>query len=97
MLANGFRVETYNVFNVATYKGRYGVPAMLGSCHTAVVDGFVIEGHLPAQDIKRLLEQRPNVAGLAVPGMPTGMRGAQQPYKAISFQDSGNYKVFSRH
>ena len=70
--ANGFTVKSDHTSDIASVKARYGVPANLESCHTAVVDGYVIEGHVPADLITRLLRSRPSVTGLAVPGMPAG-------------------------
>jgi hypothetical protein len=84
-------------------KKMRGVPASAGSCHTAVVDGFVIEGHVPAADIKRLLKQRPRVVGLAVPGMPLGSPGMEvssgqvQAYDVVAFDKSGATTVFASH
>lgn len=100
MSAHGFSVRGNDVSNVSAFKIRYGVPASLGSCHTAVIDGYVIEGHVPARDVKRLMEERPDVAGLAVPGMPSGspgMSGPPRPYNVISFARDGNQEVFARH
>ncbi len=85
-------------------KQRLGVPPDLGSCHTAVVDGYVIEGHVPAEDILRLLDERPaGVRGIAVPGMPRGSPGMEQPngatdpYDVIAFRADGSSYVFARH
>jgi hypothetical protein len=76
------------------------VPEKLYSCHTALVEGYVIEGHVPADLIQRLLKERPAVAGLAVPGMPVGspgMEGANpQPYEVISFDKAGRTLVYAR-
>ncbi len=97
---HGFRVQSNDVPDVTKYKVRHGVPASLGSCHTAVIDGYVIEGHVPAADIKRLLAERPDVAGLAVPGMPSGspgMSGPPQPYNVVAFERDGDIEVFARH
>ena len=99
---NGFEVKSYDVRDVVSYKMRMGVPPALGSCHTALVDGYVIEGHVPADDIKRLLEQRPAVSGLAVPGMPIGSPGMEQgnrrdPYEVLSFTEDGATSVFATH
>lgn len=97
---HGFRVQSNDVSDVTKYKVRHGVPASLGSCHTAVIDGYVIEGHVPAADIKRLLAKRPDVAGLAVPGMPTGspgMSGPPQRYNVVAFERDGDMEVFARH
>lgn len=97
---HGFDVQSHNVSDVAAYKARLGLPVTLGSCHTAVIDGYVVEGHVPARDIERLLEERPDVAGLAVPGMPSGspgMSGPAQRYNVISFAADGKQRVFARH
>ncbi len=74
----------------------------LRSCHTALVDGYLLEGHVPSADIERLLTERPQVTGLAVPGMPIGspgmeMGGGVQPYDVISFDGEGRTEVFSSH
>jgi hypothetical protein len=97
--ASGFRVEVRDANDVSPVKRRYGVPDRLASCHTAVVEGYAIEGHVPAADIQRLLRERPRVAGLAVPGMvpgSPGMAGAPQPYDTLAF-DAGRSWVFQRH
>ncbi len=82
-------------------KAERGVPRELSACHTAVVEGYVIEGHVPAADIRRLLKERPPVAGLAVPGMPIGSPGMpgpnRQPYDVLSFDAKGQVKVFASH
>ncbi len=81
--------------DMAAVKDTHGVPVRLRSCHTMIVDGYVIEGHVPAAEIARLLEQRPaGVRGLAVPGMPIGSPGMEmgdrtQPYQVIAFGDAG--------
>jgi hypothetical protein len=99
--ANGFSVKAYDVQNVNSYKDRYGVPVPLGACHTAVVEGYVIEGHVPAADIKRLLADRPKLKGLAVPGMPAGSPGMEGPttenYEVLGFDAQGQTSVFARH
>ena len=78
MKANGFEVRAYDVGNVAA-RQRLGVPAQLGSCHTALVDGYAIEGHVPASEVQRLLRERPQAVGLVVPGMPIGSPGMDTP------------------
>ena len=96
----GFDVEANDVADVAQYKREHGVPYDLGSCHTAVIGGYVIEGHVPAADIRRLLAERPDIAGLAVPGMPSGspgMPGPAQSYAVIAFDRDGNQQVYARH
>jgi hypothetical protein len=81
-------------------KIKYNVPEKLYSCHTALVQSYVIEGHVPADLIHRLLKERPALAGLAVPGMPVGspgMEGANpQPYEVISFDKAGRTSVYAR-
>lgn len=100
MRANGFTVEAHDVNDVSPMRRRYGVPGPLASCHTAVVSGYAIEGHVPAADIKRLLRERPKVIGLAVPGMVIGSpgmeQGAPQPYETLAFDAQGT-RVFARH
>lgn len=86
--ANGFGVRSYDTDNVAQHKARLGVPPGYGSCHTAEVDGYVIEGHVPAREIKRLLKEKPRVSGLVVPAMPVGSPGMEadgrkDPYKVF--------------
>lgn len=98
----GFEVDAREVADLAPIKDKLGVPGKLASCHTAVVDGYVVEGHVPADDVKRLLQERPEVKGIAVPGMPTGSPGmevpgrAAQPYDVIAFGDDAEY-VFAEH
>ncbi len=89
--------------DLASVKARYQVPSELYSCHTAIVDGYIIEGHVPAAEIQRLLEERPEgVIGLAVAGMPAGSPGmespdgATQPYNVIAFGANGPLSVFAR-
>lgn len=100
--ANGFSVIARDVPDVPRYKIANDVPVTLGSCHTATVDGYVIEGHVPASDVKRLLKERPPVRGLAVPGMPIGSPGMEQGahkerYDVLTFDKQGNTSVYSRH
>lgn len=75
--ANGFTVRSHDTDNVAMHKARLGVPADYGSCHTAQVNGYLVEGHVPAKEIKRLLKEKPPVRGLAVPAMPMGSPGME--------------------
>jgi len=76
---NDFRVLAHDVRNTAPYRQKYGVPETLQSCHTAVVENYVVEGHVPAREIKRIVKERPAVTGLAVPGMPLGSPGMEPP------------------
>lgn len=98
---NGFKVKSINTNNLSNIKKNSGLPYGLGSCHTAFVDGYVIEGHVPASDIKKLLKQRLDVVGLTVPGMPMGSPGMEGPrrdkYDVMTFDKSGKTTVFSRH
>lgn len=75
--ANGFVTKAVNTSNVDAVKSQFGVPADLATCHTAEVGGYVIEGHVPAIAIKRLLTEKPNATGLAVAGMPVGSPGME--------------------
>ncbi len=98
---HGFRVVTHDTRDMQTVKGTFGVKNDLQSCHTATVNGYVIEGHVPAADIDRLLKQRPKIAGLAVPGMPVGSPGMEggkaEHYSVIAFDKKGATNVFARH
>lgn len=91
--SGGFAVQVEETHALASIRKRLGVPDNLAACHTAEIDGYVIEGHVPAVAIRRLLEERPVAAGLAVPGMPVGspgMEGGQpQKYAAILFGKDG--------
>ncbi len=97
---NGFNVKAINKQNMGPIKNRFGVRRNLASCHTAVVDGYVIEGHVPASSIKRLLTERPNIEGLTVPGMLMGTPGMEgprkQPYQVLTFDAQGNTSVYDR-
>jgi len=99
--ASGFEVETVNVRDVVPIKKQFRVPPQLGSCHTAIVDGYVIEGHVPIADILRLLRERPDKKGIGVPGMPIGSPGMEgpdpQPFKVYAFDAQGNIEEFASH
>ena len=100
--ASGFDVQAHNVSDMDERKGLMGVPAALRSCHTAQTGAYVIEGHVPAADIKRLLAEHPKAAGLAVPGMVMGTEGMEHgdhsmPYEVILFDRAGKTKVFAVH
>jgi hypothetical protein len=98
--ASGFQVEVKLTEDVSSVKRDFGVPPALHSCHTAIVAGYLIEGHVPAEDIKLLLRERSPVRGLAVPGMVPGSpgmeQGAPQPYATLAFDERGA-RVFARH
>ena len=104
MQANGFQVQTFEVGN-SEVRSRLGMPMRYGSCHTAVVQGYVIEGHVPAADVKRLLAEKPNALGLAVPGMPIGSPGMDGPvyggrrdaYQVLLVGKDGAAQVFGSY
>jgi hypothetical protein len=97
--AAGFAVEVRDMPSVDPVKHEHGLPGHLASCHTAVVDGYVVEGHVPADVIRRMLRERPQVAGIAVPGMPAGspgmeVPGRKDPYDIIAFSRDGKVSVY---
>jgi len=99
--ANGFRVKPINVEDTSVVRRRHGIPDALAGCHTAVVEGYAIEGHVPAREITRLLTERPKAKGLAVPGMPAGSPGMPskkpQPYDVLRVKPDGTSAVFQRY
>jgi hypothetical protein len=101
--AQGFTVKTTEREDLTTLKASHGVPPQLQTCHTALVGGYVVEGHVPAADLRRLLTDRPDVVGLAVAGMPTGSPGmeepgrATQPYEVVAFGKNGATYVFATY
>lgn len=103
MRENGFRVEARDMSagELVAMKREKGVPPDLMSCHTAMAGDYVVEGHVPAADVRRLLEEEPEVAGLAVPGMPVGSPGMEGPnpeaYDVVAFDGEGGRSVFARH
>ena len=104
MRGAGFTVRTVDTEDLGRVKGELGVPDALQSCHTAVIGAFLVEGHVPAADVKRLLAQKPAVRGLAVPGMPIGSPGMEQGdpkdydrYEVMAFTAQGRTSVFARH
>lgn len=104
MRGAGFTVRTVDTEDLGRVKGELGVPGALQSCHTAVIGAFLVEGHVPAADVKRLLAQKPAVRGLAVPGMPVGSPGMEQGdpkdydrYEVMAFTAQGRTSVFARH
>ncbi len=97
----GFKVEVREVEDLDTVKNSAGVPERLRSCHTATIGGYTIEGHVPAVDVKRLLSAKPEVAGLSVPGMPSGSPGMEDgrhdAYDVMTFTRGGETTVFNRY
>lgn len=98
----GFKVELHENSDMAAVKQRVGVPAAMRSCHTGEVGGYFVEGHVPAEDVMRLLRERPEARGLAVPGMPLGspgmeVQGHSQPYEVQLVAKDGTSRVWARH
>ena len=100
----GYAVTVQNEADMAAVKERLGVPAQLASCHTTVVGDYVFEGHVPFEEVARLLAERPgNIRGLAVPGMPAGSPGMEvpdgtvQPFEVIAFDRAGATNVYARY
>ena len=99
---NGFKVKDIVTNDVQNIKDKYGITQELASCHTAIVNGYVIEGHVPAADITELLKQKSKVTGISVPGMVNGSPGMEMgpktdAYKVVSFDKKQNYKVFNSY
>ena len=102
MEAAGFEMKDEISEEMAAIKQRYGVPANLASCHTAIVADYVIEGHIPAIDVQRLLAAKPDLLGIAAPGMPIGSPGMEsgdyvEPYTVFSFREDGAIAAFAEH
>lgn len=100
MRQNGFKVTSHNVVDVAAERKKLGMPENLGSCHSAKIGGYVIEGHVPAEDIRRLLKEKPKAIGLAVPGMvpsSPGMDGPKTAYDTLLVGSDGKTRVFAKH
>ncbi|HEV7365657.1 MAG TPA: DUF411 domain-containing protein [Gemmatimonadales bacterium] len=101
--ANSFKPTVHDRDDMDSLKDELGVPQEVRSCHTAVAGGYLIEGHVPASDIRRLLAERPEVAGLAVPGMPAGTPGMAEPgaptggYDVSAFGKKGATRLYARH
>jgi hypothetical protein len=101
LIKHGFQVDAKDTPDMSDVKRALAVPDALTACHTAVVNGYLIEGHVPAADIARLLKEKPKVAGLAVPGMPMGSPGMEGPrkqhYQVLSFDKNGKTKIFASY
>jgi len=97
----GFTVKTHEVDDVPGTRKKLGMPEKLGSCHTAKIGNYLLEGHVPAEDIKRMLAEKPKALGLAVPGMPPGAPGMDIPnsssYNTLLVQNDGGTRVFAKH
>jgi len=98
----GYQVTDEITEDMTAIKQQYGVPENMASCHTAVIGDYIIEGHVPAEDVQRLLTEKPDVTGIAVPGMPVGSPGMESdgqidPYTVFSFTKSGETAAFAEH
>jgi len=99
----GFTVNEIKRDDMHAIKTKYGIPKKLESCHTALIEGYIIEGHVPAQDVARLLKERPNIAGLTAPGMPMNAPGMQadglppKGYDVLAFEKNGKTTLFHRY
>jgi hypothetical protein len=100
---HGYTVKVESVQDIAVVKEEHNIPQSAWSCHTALVDGYIVEGHVPMEDIERLLSERPDVAGIAVPGMPVGSPGMEvagaepQPFAVVTFDEAGTTEIYSTH
>lgn len=103
MEGHGFQVEVRDIPDWEALKARYHVPPELQACHTAIVDGYVIEGHVPVEDVERLLAERPDIVGLAVPGMPVGSPGMEvpgrpaDPFDVVAFDKDGQMEIYASY
>jgi hypothetical protein len=100
--ANGFTVNVKEVDATEEARKQFGVPDQLASCHTGVVGGYAVEGHVPAADVRRLLKEKPKAKGISVPGMPLGSPGMEQgprkdPYSVLLFDEKGGVKEYQKY
>jgi hypothetical protein len=99
----GFTATVTDVEDMTAIKTKYGVPVQARSCHTALLGGYVVEGHVPSADVQRLLKERPAILGIGVAGMPVGSPGMEvtgmkpQPYDVLAFNKAGETQVFASH
>ncbi|GFE68969.1 DUF411 domain-containing protein [Chroococcus sp. FPU101] len=99
---HGFQIKSVKTEEMEAIKQKYNLPSKLASCHTAIINGYVIEGHVPADDIKRFLKQKPNLLGLSVPEMPIGTPGMdtgnqKEPFEVVSFSKTGTSTTFRQY
>ena len=101
LAAAGYKVTARDTTDMASIKRRHGVPASMESCHTTLVGGYVVEGHVPAEVVTRLLREKPAIIGISAPGMPLGSPGMEGPrkdkYDVVTFDKSGHSRVYSSH
>ncbi len=98
---NGLTVKTQDLTDLNPIKDQYGIEPRLQSCHTAVIGDYIFEGHIPAEFVKKVLEEKPNIRGLTVPGMPIGSPGMEQgnrrdPYDILSIDHNGHVEVYAK-
>ena len=102
MRANGFEVKAIDVDDIDKVKREHGVPESAASCHTAVVNGYTVEGHVPADAVLKMLKEKPAIAGIAVPGMPMGAPGMEMPggqkeaYSIVCFDKAGKTTLYQK-
>ena len=99
---NGFQVKDIKTEEINAIKQKFGVPKDMASCHTGIIDGYVVEGHVPAKDIRELLAKKPDVIGISVPQMPVGTPGMEiddrkDPFSVFAFHKNGETKVFKHY
>ena len=101
MKKSGFKVDIHNVDDISGSRKKLGMPEKYGSCHTSKIGAYVVEGHVPAADIRRLLKENPKALGLAVPSMPPGSPGMDipnsPPYETLLIQSDGSSRVYAKH
>ncbi|GAB4577295.1 MAG: hypothetical protein Fur0022_00260 [Anaerolineales bacterium] len=101
MEQNGYSFEVEDVNNLSPIKQEYNIPAQLQSCHTAIVDGYVIEGHVPVAEVERLLAEKPEIVGIAAAGMPAGSPGmdgaTSESFDVIAFDAQGNTTIYASY
>ena len=103
MEENGYTFKIENTENLGALKSEHNIPYQLQSCHTAIVDGYIIEGHVPVAEFEKLLAEKPDIAGIGVGGMPFGSPGMElpdgttEPFDVMAFDDSGNMWVFASY
>ena len=101
MQASGFTIDAHDSADMDAVKDHYGVPSGVRLCHTALVGNYVVEGHVPAADVDRMLKEQPKAAGLSVPGMVMGSPGMEgsmsRPYTVLAFQKTGATTTFASH
>jgi len=99
--SNGFKVIAHDVQDPGTIRAKFGIAEKYGSCHTGVINGYAIEGHVPADSIKKLLKEKPKASGLAAPGMPMGSPGMEghrkDAYDVLLVDKKGNSSIYTSH